>query len=82
MRRENIPNVVRPVRQEPFDRVMVGVGVVDSVTLDCPPPDVEERVLTLGVRARPIHRLDEERSRILSRADQARDDDRPKPIMW
>lgn len=42
MRRQNVPQVMRSMRQEALDRTPSGIGIIDAVTLDDSPPSLVE----------------------------------------
>ena len=64
MRRENVPQVMRTMRQQALDRASPGVGVINSIALDDGPPSLVECGGVVGG-------IKEDRERITMESDRA-----------
>jgi len=57
---EHVPDIMRPMRQQPLDLAAAGVRVVDAIALDRQTPGfIEGRPVIGSVPAVGLHRLDE-----------------------
>lgn len=71
MGRQNISDIVRPMRQQALDRAAAGIGIVDPISLDDGPPGFVEFGGVVGrVDASRLHRFHEQCAGILSIAEQ------------
>lgn len=71
MRRQNIPDIVRTVRQQALDGAATGIGIVDSISLDDGSPSlVECRGVVCGFGTGRLHRLHEQGAGVLCTGEQ------------
>lgn len=71
MRRKNLAQVMRTIRQQALDRTTPGVGIVYPVALNDRPPSLVERGRIVSrIDAGRLHGFDKQRSRILCTAEQ------------
>lgn len=71
MRRKNVPQVMRTMRQQTLDRTSSGIGIIDAIALDDRPPSLVERRRVVGrIEAGGLDRLDEQGSGIFASAEQ------------
>jgi len=70
MRCQNIPMIMRSVREQSLDRAAAGVRVVDSIALDNGSPSfIEFGGIVCRVQTGCLHRLDEQGAGILCRTE-------------
>ena len=71
VRRQDVSQIMWPVRQQALEGAATGIWIIDAVSLDDRSPSlVELRGVVSRIVARRLHRLDEERARILRIAEQ------------
>lgn len=71
MRCQNIPKIMRSVREQSFYGAAAGIGVVDAIALDHGAPGfIEFGGILCRVQAGCLHRLDEQGAGILCRTKQ------------